>query len=32
MSADISAVRGVSELETSDALCTTGALDLSIDE
>jgi hypothetical protein len=32
MSADISAVRGVSELETLDALCTTGALDLSIEE
>jgi hypothetical protein len=32
MSADISAVRGVSEPETSDALCTTGALDLSIEE
>jgi hypothetical protein len=25
-------VRGVSEPETSDALCTTGALDLSIEE
>jgi hypothetical protein len=32
MSADISAVRGVSELETSEARCTTGALDRSTDE
>jgi len=28
----MSRVRGVSELETSDALCTTDALDLSTDE